>query len=88
MNSILSKHANIRMRQRGISRNIIDIVETFGKPQHDNQGGIRVMIPKKRVQILEKKFPYLKPVLEKALGVYLVLSSTDHTIVTVGHYYH
>jgi hypothetical protein len=76
------------MRQRGISSNIIDVVETFGKPQHDNHGGIRVMIPKKRIKVLEKKYPYLKPVLEKAVGIYLVLSSNTHAVLTVGHYSH
>lgn len=88
MSSSLTKHANSRMRQRGISQSIIDIVEAFGSKHHDNRGGIRVMIPKKKVQVLEKKYPSLKSLLEKAIGVYLVLSAKDQTVITVGHYYH
>ena len=88
MNSIFTKHADTRMRQRGINQTIIDIIEVFGSKHHDNQGGIRVMIPKKKVQALEKKYPDLKSLLEKAIGVYLVLSARDQTVITVGHYYH
>lgn len=87
MNTITTKHAVARMQQRGISEPVIELIEQYGKPHHDNNGVVRMMIPKNRIFELMKCNPTIKSLLDKAIGVYLVLSAHDLTLITAGHYY-
>lgn len=87
MKTLTTYHAAARLQQRGISEEVVELIETFGVPEHDHYGGIRMMIPKKRIMNLTRKKPAIKSLLEKAKGVYLVLTTDCSAIITAGHYY-
>ena len=87
MDIVLTKHAQKRMKQRGISKEMIELIYEYGREEHDRQGGVRVMITKKMITMLAKRMPRLKRSFEKVKGTYLVLSSGDGVVVTTGHLY-
>lgn len=87
MKTSTTYHATARMRQRGINEEVVELIETFGVPEHDHHGGIRIMIPKKRIMDLIRKQPTIKSLLEKAKGVYLVIAADASAVITASHYY-
>ena len=87
MKIIKTDHAIARLQQRGVNDRIVSLIDQYGKVNYDNHGGIRMMIPRNRITQLMRENPTLKSLLEKAKGIYLVLSAHDMTLVTVGHSY-
>ena len=87
MDLTLTTHAQERMNQRGISRETMELIYEYGTDAHDHRGGVRIMVPKKKIASLAKKLPSIKRSLEKAKGIYLVVSSLDGAVITAGHRY-
>ena len=74
-----SKHAQKRMQQRGITDEMIALIEIFGVCEYQ-EGGSEVLYMK-REKIME-----LRKALDKMVRVQ-VIASNDETIVTVQHKY-
>lgn len=82
----LSKHAQKRSRQRGISNLCIPLVLTFGEKEFDGRGGIRYLMTADSINRLRGAVGTTQQV-ESLAGVYAVLSVEDHRVITVGHRY-
>lgn len=87
MKTSTTHHATARMQQRGINEEVVELIETFGVTEHDHHGGIRMIIPKKRIMDLIRKQPTIKGLLEKANSVYLVIATDASAVITASHYY-
>ena len=85
INYSLTKHAQTRSQQRGISNKTIDLVLQYGKEFNAGGGSYKYVICKKLL-----KASWIDPSTKKHLvdicGCYVVLSN-DGSIVTVGHHY-
>jgi hypothetical protein len=87
MDIILTKHAEKRMNQRGISKEMIELIYEHGREQYDHRGGVRIMLTKKMIGLLVKRLPKLKKMFERVKSTYLVISSNDGAVITAGHLY-
>ena len=83
----LSRHARERMQQRGIPRQAIDYVLTYGRVSHDHHGGRVVWMDKRARARLQREEGYdVASTLDKHLNAYAVIDP-DGRVVTVGHRY-
>jgi hypothetical protein len=87
MDIILTKHAEKRMNQRGISKEMMELIYEHGREQYDHRGGVRIMLTKKMIGLLVKRLPKLKKMFERVKSTYLVISSNDGAVITAGHLY-
>ena len=82
----LSKHAKVRMQQRGIPRRIVDWLVVYGSINHQGPGTEMFFFDKSSRNWLEKDKGQRKiKKYSKCMKAYLVC--IDNTIVTVGHRY-
>lgn len=74
------------MQQRGINKIIVQHLLMHGEVQYDGRGCKIFFLNKKKRKLVPKYFS-LKDhkKLEKKLASYVVLSSDDSTVITVGH---
>jgi hypothetical protein len=81
-------HAAIRGQQRGIPPLIRDWLLLYGEEEYDGHGGIRRFFTRRSIREMERCFGRL-PVrrMSEFLNAYLVESSHDGAVVTVGHLY-
>ncbi len=83
----LTQHAKQRMQQRGIPRQAIDYVLTYGRVSHDHRGGCVVWLDKRsRARIGREEGRQVVRKLDKHLNAYAVMNS-DGVVLTVGHRY-
>lgn len=75
----LTRHAQKRKQQRGITENVISLIEIFGESKHQKGGSEVLYIPRQR----QKE---LRIALDKIDGVQ-VIASNDGEIITVQHEY-
>lgn len=80
----LSRHANKRGCQRGISAGSAALVVAFGEIEHDNRGGVRYLMTEKALENLRRVVGNSQKV-DALAGVYAVASATDPTIITLAH---
>ncbi len=80
----MSRHAQKRSAQRGISCASAALVVAFGEPEHDNQGAVRYLMTAKSLDKLRRAVGSSQKV-DALAGVYAVLSATGPTIITVAH---
>jgi hypothetical protein len=81
----LSRHAAVRLQQRGIPPWFLELLVEHGKTMHDGHGALVISVSKqtrRRLQFLLTRTQYAQA--ERYFGVYAVLSS-DHCIVTAAH---
>ena len=83
-----SKHARHRMQQRGIPPLILTWLLQFGKPRYDHRGGVVYYFDKHARRSLEREVGRkVVSRLSDYLDSYVVSSTSDDTLVTVGYRY-
>lgn len=82
----LSKHAQKRSAQRGISTQCLPLLIGFGEQEYDGRGGIRYLMTADSISRLRGAVGTTQQV-ENLAGVYAVLSVEDKTVITLGHRY-
>ena len=82
----LSKHAQKRSAQRGISKQCLPLLLGFGEPEYDGRGGIRYLMTADSIKRLRGAVGTTQQV-ENLAGAYAVLSVEDQTVITLGHRY-
>lgn len=81
-----TKHAEARIRQRGIPEFVVNNLVEYGKSWHGNDGADILTFPKAVRQKLKKMLPHREYVaMEAHFDVYAVLQ--EGYLVTVGHRY-
>ena len=86
MQTLRSRHADTRARQRAIPPLIELWLDEFGEVEHDGHGGVRRYFSHRSIRRMEREFGS-RPVSRMAeyLGVYKVERNSDGVIITVGH---
>ena len=81
-----SQHAEHRMQQRGVPPLIVTWLLDFGKQRYDHHGAVIHYFDKRSRRNLEREVG--RKVISRLAGYldsYLVVSTDDHALVTVGH---
>ena len=83
---VLSKHAEIRMQQRGLPRRVINWLVAYGQIDHQG-GGSELYYFNKKARFAIKKDLGRDALsgFSKCLNAYMVCN--DSTVITVGHRY-
>lgn len=79
-----SKHSSKRTRQRGFPRDIIPLIKAYGVKSHDGMGGVRYLLTKASIARIESVVGHTQR-LDGLAGAYVVVSTDEGTIITVGH---
>lgn len=81
----LTRHASIRMQQRGITPDTVDALLAYGTTEHDHRGAKVVYFDKHaRFRMLAKVGMAHYKLIEGKLNAYAVLSGGGD-LITVGH---
>ena len=81
----VSHHAEVRMQQRAISADMLEILLEYGRSRFNGRGTEIVSFPKKSIKKLKAKLNHQAFVsLEKHLNLYAVVS-LDNELLTVGY---
>ena len=78
----ISKHAELRIKQRGISKTVLDYVEGSLPSRYENQSN-KVLLSRKVVKAETKKLKNIITKLEKHEGTEFVFNSTGDVLITV-----
>lgn len=86
MSHAISKHATIRAQQRGITPMVQNYLLEYGAEIYDGHGGIKRCFDKHSIRCIEKCLgrDQVRRI-ANFQDVYLIESSHDGTIITVGH---
>jgi hypothetical protein len=85
MQSPLTQHAIARMQQRGIPRDVLELLLDFGRETHDHRGCRIVRFDKRsRRRVLRAVGPEGLRRVERHPMAYAVVAADD-AVVTVGH---
>jgi hypothetical protein len=80
----LSRHARVRMQQRGIPRVVVEHLLEFGTVRHDHRGAVIVYFDKRsRRQLARAEGRAAAHTLERWRNAYAVVA-VDGAVVTVG----
>jgi len=83
--AILTHHARARMQQRGIPRDVLDQLLTFGSERHDHRGGtILIMDKAARRRLRTAGEAGARSCMDRLRRAYAVVGR-DGGVVTVGH---
>lgn len=83
----LAAHARVRMQQRGIPADTVDLVLDYGRQVHDHRGAVICYLDKAARRRIERECDRGQlRVCGRALNAYVVLS-TEGSVMTVGHRY-
>ena len=82
----LTRHAQSRMQQRGISAATVEALLDFGREVHVDRGCDLVFFDKRARARLAKANPRAAAEAERISKSYAILGS-DGTVITVGHRY-
>jgi len=83
----LTRHAQQRMQQRGISRQAVNYVLAYGRVSHDHHGGCVLWLDKRsRARLGQEEGQQVLRELDKHLNAYVV-TDTGGMVMTVGHRY-
>jgi Domain of unknown function (DUF4258) len=81
----MTRHAEVRMQQRGITRQTLESLLTYGAQSHDHSGATVVYFDKRaRFRLLREGGRHAYQQVEKQLNAYAVVAD-DGRVVTVGH---
>ena len=83
MNPSQSNHAKIRFRQRGISKEVIELVNQYGKPSNTRGGAIKLSLKRRDVNKIIEELKRCIHFFERARTI--VLIEKDGTILTGYH---
>lgn len=82
----LTRHATVRMQQRGIDPLIVDWVLRYGACVHDHHGGIKRYFDKKaRRRLARDVGPSVVDKLGPLLDAVVIQSAHDQRVVTAAH---
>lgn len=85
MDASLTKHAAKRMQQRGIPDEVLPLLLSYGRTEHDHRGACLVYLTKKGREQIARVTPRSEfKKLEPALDVYAVVDTEGH-VLTIGH---
>jgi hypothetical protein len=87
MKQALTKHAAVRIRQRGVDAQALECLLAYGSSVHDHRGAEILLFDKRALRRLERAAD--RALLKRAAdnrALYAVWSS-DGEVVTVGHRY-
>lgn len=73
----ISRHADLRMNQRGINSLMVELVYTFGKSTYQKGGTEKLAIPKKLVKQLRQAVDHVDNV--------SVVTDKESNLITVMH---
>lgn len=83
----LSRHAEARSQQRGITLNLIDLLLDFGQERHVGHGATVLSFPKRARERLRRDLPRkIYASISSKLDVYAVIGDRGN-IMTLGHRY-
>ena len=81
----LTRHAESRMQQRGISRQALDYLLAYGRESYDHRGCQIFWFDKRaRQRVCDEQGCEVMSRLEKSLNTFAVIT-LGGTIITVGH---
>lgn len=84
---IYSEHAEQRMQQRGIPREVVEYLLQYGRQTHDHHGARIVWLDKRaRARLSRARGQDVVRKLNKHFNTYAVIDP-DGSVVTVGHRY-
>lgn len=78
----VTKHAELRINQRGFSKSILVYLENFLPYIYKNQGN-KIFLTRKIARAEAKKLRNFANILEKHAGTGLILDSTGTDLITV-----
>ena len=78
----ISKHAELRIKQRGISKTVLDYVDSDLPCRYENQSN-KILLTKKIVKDEIKKLKNMITKLEKHEGTEFVFNQTGDVLITV-----
>ena len=81
-----SQHASKRRQQRGINKDHIALILAFGVREYDGMGAVRHFMTEGAMQRLCATVGKTAQTSSLA-GMYAVVSTSDDTVITVGHRY-
>ncbi|MDK3021611.1 DUF4258 domain-containing protein [Cupriavidus taiwanensis] len=80
----MSRHADKRAQQRGIDKAALPLLLAYGQREFDGKGGVRYLMTATSLNALSRVVGRTKQV-ESLAGVYVVVSTEDQTVITMGH---
>jgi len=84
MEPMISRHARVRMQQRGVRYDALDVLLQFGREHHDHRGAVVLMLDRSSTRRLTRTGKARGPQVEMLRGLYAVVAA-DGTVCTVGH---
>ena len=78
----LTKHAKKRMRQRGLSRDALSIIEYYGKYSHAPGGAIKITFGKKEHQKATSELKQMQQLIDKAKDSGIIYDEPHDTAIT------
>lgn len=81
-NAILTRHAEIRFRQRGIRKEVLDCLEKHGETRDESCGATRIFLSKRNARRAVKDLKKVIRVIEHGSGVTLM---ADGSVVITGY---
>jgi hypothetical protein len=83
---MISKHAAIRAKERGIPPLIVQWLEEFGEEDYDGRGTVRIFFNRRSICAMDRAFGR-RPVrrMSEYLDAYIVESVSDRQVITIGH---
>ena len=80
----MTRHAQIRMQQRGIPPVIERYLEEFGEEEHDGHGGVQPYFSQKSIRTMERNLGvWMVKRMVGFLDVYMVESIHDGKVITL-----
>ena len=78
----ISKHAELRIKQRGISKTVLDYVERFLPFKYENQSN-KIFLSKKTARAEARRIRKFADTLEKHAGTELLIDPSGSDLITV-----
>ena len=78
----ISKHAELRIKQRGISKTVLDYVMSYLPSRYEHQSN-KILLTKKIIKDEIKKLKNMITKLEKHEGTEFVFNQTGDVLITV-----
>lgn len=81
----LSRHAQVRMQQRGIPELMATLIQCYGDREEAHEGCNRVSFSRKRLESIRIQMQEVLARMDRLANAYLVESADGLTVVTMGH---
>ena len=81
----LSKHAEVRMQQRGISRGLVAFLSFYGQEVYDSKATVLRLPNRKERLIIASELRHIVEYLESEKRNPALVEGSDGTVITVEH---